>query len=326
MSRTTQIIIAVAAGLACLILLFLLAPTKIQVDVKLGGSSTSASSEAQAPVADSGNNNSYVAPATEVATEAPATEAATQATAPEATTAAQAPAANDTATTAPAAQQTTPAVSSGNAASDSAMSKAEIVALYNTAVNKVKTSAKQVTRNYKKLSCPDDGVELPSAIQGIGKTAIGTFVKGTDTPESWTSMDDIKIVFPVGNTDYCSKLTADMVESATIKDNGTTYTITLKLYDDKITSPEKGQGYAACFNTITASTITSVSIPTVTFNKVDVNGINGSIVATVDKANSRVTKATFFSTDVMKINVKVVVSTLDCKITMVQEEDFSIDY
>ena len=194
---------------------------------------------------------------------------------------------------------------------DGSMSTEEIVSLYNTAVNKVKQEATNLTRNYKHVSAPEDQLELPSAIQGLGKTAIGTFVKGTDTPESWTSKEDIQIVFPVGNTDYSSHLTADMVETATCEEVGGTYKITLKLYDDKLTSPAKGEGYAGVFNTTTASTFTEINIPTVTFNRVDVNGVNGSIACTVDKATQHVTEITFANTDILKLEVKVVVATLN---------------
>lgn len=217
-------------------------------------------------------------------------------------------------------KQPTEAVQNGQ------MSKAEIVKLYNTSVNKVKKEATELTRNYKHLSVPEDLLELPAAIQGIGKTAIGTFVKGSDEPESWTSKEDMNIVFPVGNTDYSSKLTADMVESAACTDNGKTYTVQLKLYDDKITSPEKGQGYAGVFNTITASTITGVSIPTVTFNEVTVKGTDGAITCTIDKASKRVTEITFANTDHLDIDVKVVFSNLKAKLAMVSEENYSIKY
>lgn len=201
-----------------------------------------------------------------------------------------------------------------------------IVELYNTAVNKVKKEASTLTRNYKHVSAPEDQLELPGAIQGLGKTAIGTFVKGTDTPESWTSRDDMNIVFPVGNTDYSSHLTADMVETATREDTGSSYKIYLKLYDDKITSPAKGEGYAGVFNTITASTFDEISVPTVTFNKVDVNGVKGSILCTVDKATNRVTQITFANTDILSLEVKVLVSTLNAKLALEVEENYSIAY
>ncbi len=209
---------------------------------------------------------------------------------------------------------------------DGSMSTEEIVSLYNTAVNKVKQEATNLTRNYKHVSAPEDQLELPSAIQGLGKTAIGTFVKGTDTPESWTSKEDMQIVFPVGNTDYSSHLTADMVETATCEEVGGTYKITLKLYDDKLTSPAKGEGYAGVFNTTTASTFTEINIPTVTFNRVDINGVNGSITCTVDKATQRVTEITFTNTDILKLEVKVVVATLNVKLALAVEENYSVAY
>ena len=209
---------------------------------------------------------------------------------------------------------------------DGSMSTEEIVSLYNTAVNKVKQEATNLTRNYKHISAPEDQLELPSAIQGLGKTAIGTFVKGTDTPESWTSKEDMQIVFPVGNTDYSSHLTADMVETATCEEVGGTHKITLKLYDDKLTSPAKGEGYAGVFNTTTASTFTEINIPTVTFNRVDVNGVNGSITCTVDKATQHVTEITFANTDILKLEVKVVVATLNVKLALAVEENYSVAY
>lgn len=210
--------------------------------------------------------------------------------------------------------------------SDGAMSKEQIVDLYNTAVNKVKNEASTLTRNYKHVSAPEDQLELPSAIQGIGKTAIGTFVKGTDTPESWTSKDDMQIVFPVGNTDYSSHLTADMVETAACEDTGSSYQITLKLYDDKLTSPAKGEGYAGVFNTVTASTFSEINVPTVTFNRVDINGADGSVACTVDKSSQRVTEITFTETDILNLEVKVLISTLNAKLALATEENYTIEY
>ncbi len=216
---------------------------------------------------------------------------------------------------------------SSPASSDSSsMSTEKIVELYNTAANKVKAEAITLTRNYKKLESLPEYLELPSAIQSIGSAAMNQFVKGSDTPESWTTKEDMQIVFPVGGTDYTSHLSADMVENATCTDNGSTYQIELKLYDYKLTSPEKGQGYAGVFNTVTASSITGVNIPTVTFNTVDVNGINGSISCTVDKATQRVTEITFRNTDILKLNVKVVFSAVDAKLALASEENYSIQY
>ena len=120
-------------------------------------------------------------------------------------------------------------------------------------------------------------------------------------------------------------MTPDMVESATCTDNGSAYQLEIKLYDDKITSPAKGTGYAGVFNTVTADSISSVSIPGVTFNSVDVNGINGSISCTIDKASKHVTDITFRNTDILAIDAKVIVG-VQAKLALASELNFTISY
>lgn len=203
---------------------------------------------------------------------------------------------------------------------------AEIVSYYNDSVNRVKKEATSLTRNYKKMKSLPEYLELPSAIESIGKAAIEQFVKGSDTPETWTSKEDIKTVFPVGGTEYSSHLTVDMVESATCSDKGSTYQIELKLYNDAKTSPAKGEGYAGVFNTVTASTFSDINIPTVTFKSVKVNGIGGSVSCTVDKETGRVTAITFRNTDILDMDVKVAFSDTHAKFALSAEENYTIKY
>lgn len=203
---------------------------------------------------------------------------------------------------------------------------AETVKLYNDSVNRVKREAKTLTRNYKHMQSLDEYLELPSAIQSLGKTAMNTFVKGTDEAESWTSKEDMNLVFPVGGTDYSSHLTADMVKSAKATDNGDSYAVEIILFDDTVTSPEKGTGYAGVFNTVTASTFSDINIPTVKFEKVDVNGINGSIKCTIDKNSGRVTEITFCNTDILYLGVKVAFSNMNVKFALAVEENYTVQY
>lgn len=216
--------------------------------------------------------------------------------------------------------------SSGVTPSTSKMSTSDIVSLYNSSVNRVKSEATTVTRNYKKLESLPEYLELPSAIESIGSAAIKQFVKGSDTPESWSTKEEINTVFPVGGTDYSSHLTADMVQSASCEDKGTSYQVEIKLYDDTITSPSKGQGYAGVFNTVTASTFDGINIPTVTFNEVTVKGINGSISCTIDKNTKHVTDITFRNADVLSMDVKVAFSNLKAQFALSAEENYTIQY
>lgn len=265
--------------------------------------------------------NGTVTPSTAApVTAAPATQP--QATAAPATAAPQTSAVNPSASDeAPSEQPTAaPADNSG-----SSMSTEQIVELYNTCVNKVKPEATTIVRNYQKLESLPEYLELPSAVQGIGSAAIKQFVKGSDEPQTWTTKEDFELGFPVGGTDYSSHMTPDMVESATCTDNGSAYQLEIKLYDDKITSPAKGTGYAGVFNTVTADSISSVSIPGVTFNSVDVNGINGSISCTIDKASKHVTDITFRNTDILAIDAKVIVG-VQAKLALASELNYTISY
>lgn len=202
----------------------------------------------------------------------------------------------------------------------------EIVKLYNDSVNRVKGEASSITRNYRHMESLPEYLELPSAIQSIGSAAMDQFVKGTDEPQSWNSPDDIKTIFPVSGEDYSSHLTADMVKNASCTEDNEAYKVSIELQNDAITSPQKGEGYAGVFNTVTASTFSEINIPTVTFQTVDVNGINGAIECTIDKNSGRVTEITFKNTDVLHLGVKVAISNMNVQFALAVEENYTIAY
>lgn len=202
----------------------------------------------------------------------------------------------------------------------------EIVKLYNDSVNRVKGEASSITRNYRHMESLSEYLELPSAIQSIGSAAMDQFVKGTDEPQSWSSPDDIKTIFPVSGEDYSSHLTADMVKNASCTEDNEAYKVSIELQNDAITSPQKGEGYAGVFNTVTASTFSEINIPTVTFQTVDVNGINGAIECTIDKNSGRVTEITFKNTDVLHLGVKVAISNMNVQFALAVEENYTIAY
>lgn len=217
---------------------------------------------------------------------------------------------------------------SKNADTDEQASKGteEIVKLYNDSVNRVKGEASSITRNYRHMESLPEYLELPSAIQSIGSAAMDQFVKGTDEPQSWSSTDEIKTIFPVSGEDYSSHLTADMVKNASCTEDNEAYKVSIELQNDAITSPQKGEGYAGVFNTVTASTFSEINIPTVTFQTVDVNGINGAIECTIDKNSGRVTEITFKNTDVLHLGVKVAISNMNVQFALAVEENYTIAY
>lgn len=203
---------------------------------------------------------------------------------------------------------------------------AEVVNIYNTAANKIKSNAKSITRNYSKMQSLPEYLQLPSAINSLGKWAIDKFVKGSDEPVTFTSKEDITANFPVGGESYTSHLTSDMVKNVSFKDTGKTYEIAFVLYNDKLTSPKKGTGYAGVFNTVSASTFEEINVPGTKFESVKINGINGKIQCTIDKATGHVTKAIYTNTDVLNLGVKVAGSNMTVKFALACENSYSIKY
>ena len=210
--------------------------------------------------------------------------------------------------------------------SSTAKTTAEVVNIYNTAANKIKSNAKSITRNYSKMQSLPEYLQLPSAISSLGSWAINKFVKGSEEPVTFTSKEDITTNFPVGGESYTSHLTADMVKNVSFKDTGKTYEITFVLYNDKLTSPQKGTGYAGVFNTVSASTFEEISVPGTKFESVKINGVNGKIQCTIDKATGHVTKAIYTNTDVLNLGVKVAGSNMTVKFALACENSYSIKY
>lgn len=210
--------------------------------------------------------------------------------------------------------------------SSTAKTTAEVVNIYNSAANKIKSNAKSITRNYSKMQSLPEYLQLPSAINSLGSWAINKFVKGSDEPVTFTSKEDIIANFPVGGESYTSHLTSDMVKNVSFKDTGKTYEITFVLYNDKLTNPKKGTGYAGVFNTVSASTFEEISVPGTKFESVKINGINGKIQCTIDKATGHVTKAIYTNTDVLNLGVKVAGSNMTVKFALASENSYSIKY
>ena len=213
-----------------------------------------------------------------------------------------------------------------NKTSSATKTTAEAVNIYNTAANKIKSNAKSITRNYSKMQSLPEYLQLPSAINSLGKWAIEKFVKGSDEPATFTSKDEIMAYFPISGESYTSHLTSDMVKSTSFKDTGKTYEITFVLYNDKLTSPKKGTGYAGVFNTVSASTFEEINVPGTKFESVKINGINGKIQCTIDKATGHVSKAIYTNTDVLNLGVKVAGSNLNVKFALACENSYTIKY
>lgn len=182
--------------------------------------------------------------------------------------------------------------------------KEEIVEYFNTAVNKVKTDAKSVTRNYSKISL-NGSTTLPSALNGVLRLLGGAdkFLgdqlskNSKTTPETFTGSAAIKGVFPVENETWASKLTAADVQSATCTEKDGKYTITITtVADGKSSSVQHGQGHAPkAFNVILPGVVND-NIPGAAASLVGTATMNypeSKITAVIDIATGHVESSTY---------------------------------
>lgn len=234
-------------------------------------------------------------------------------------------------TTAPTTQpttQATPDVSedanqttapSNDTAPSGEMSKAEIIALFNESANKVKTEATKVVKNYEYKRMLEEHLDVPSALNGMMDTLMGSVMKDDLEPQEYTGEMIIE-KYPVPRETWSSKLTeADVVE-ATCVDNGTEYEITLKLVDT--TNPTVGSGVAAAMDTITEED--KEGIPDMV-QKMNMEYFDCVIRCKIDKASGRTTWSNYLSPVVFDCEVKML-GTLAAKVGFSFEKDYTITY
>lgn len=188
------------------------------------------------------------------------------------------------------------------AASKKPEGTAEVVAYFNTAVNKVKTSAKSVKQNYVKnyLAAP---ATVPSVLNGVYKMLggdewlDGMLVDNSQGAATFSTKAEIKHGFPVEDQSWGSKLTAADVKSATCTESNGVYTITiLTKADGKSSTVDYGQGHNPKALNAVPPRVINDNIPGIATSITGTASMNypyGKIVITVDAATGNVKTADY---------------------------------
>lgn len=126
-------------------------------------------------------------------------------------------------------------------------SKEEIVAYFNTVINKVKPDAKAITQT-NETSYPAGNVDLGSL--GVFESTVDKLISANMGEKeercglTVTSVADKNRIFPVENEEWSSKLTAADVKEAKCVEKDGIYTIGLRLVDDDLNpSADHGEGH-----------------------------------------------------------------------------------
>ncbi len=189
--------------------------------------------------------------------------------------------------------------SSANTASKKPSTKAEIVKYFNTASNKVKTSAKSVTKdreeNYQAAPINLGALGL---FEGVVNKLIddNMGVNEEQSGRTGTSAADKNAIYPVENESWSSKLTEADVKTATCTEKDGVYTITLTLVNDPLaTSYSHGSGHhGKAFSIVMPQTIKDNAGGAASLlGSLKVGYENGKIIVNVDAATGNITSAKY---------------------------------
>lgn len=183
-------------------------------------------------------------------------------------------------------------------------SQADILAYFNTAINKVKPNAKQITLN-SEVNSTAGGISgnLPGTLTSMADGLIADNMGPKDLSSldpglvNATTTDQKNAMFPVENESWSSKLTADDISSATYTEADGKYTITILVKEDEpSTDTAHGSGHnGKVFSVIMPSIVTDNAGPAASLIKdVKTGHKDGKIVVTVDKETGNVETATYY--------------------------------
>ena len=182
-------------------------------------------------------------------------------------------------------------------------SQADILAYFNTAINKVKPNAKQITLN-SEVNRTAGGISgnLPGTLTSMADSLIADNMGPKDLSSldpglvNATTTEQKNAMFPVENESWSSKLTADDISSATYTEADGKYTITILVKEDApSTDTAHGTGHnGKAFSVIMPSIVTDNAGPAASLIKdVKTGHKDGKIVVTVDKETGNVETATY---------------------------------
>ncbi len=226
-------------------------------------------------------------------------------------------------TTAP--QPTSPKENEGTTASgssSSAMATAEIIKLFNESANKVKTDASKVVKNYEKRKHNEEHLIVPSVVEGMAADLMEKNFKDDTEPIEYLTREEIVDKYQVPGVEWSSCLTEAEVASASIKDNGNEYEISITLHPTE--NPEPGMGVAKAFDTITTSEVMAEAPSFLT--SFSTNYTDCTVNCKIDKATGRTTWSNYKSTVILKVKLLFLGNELDAQVGMSFEKDYTITY
>ena len=228
-------------------------------------------------------------------------------------------------------QKAAPAAASSSSESKQTSSKpqttAQVLAYFNTAVNKVKPGAKSLVKNYEKNT--QAGTFSLTGPFKVFSGAINNLVKsnmGEKEEDHNRKLTDIVKYFPVENESWSSKLTTDNISSATLTEKGGKYVVTVRVKPDAASSDTAhGKGnHGKVFSIVMNQVILDNAGPVKSLLKdgLTIGYRDGRITAEIDPATGNITHINYYY--VWILNVTAAGTSVSAPFGI--EQDFNINW
>ena len=193
----------------------------------------------------------------------------------------------------------------------------EIVTYFNKNANRVKTEAKKVVKNYEDREVGE--IDAPPALMWVTKVVDIEKIMADDTePMEFATREEIVENFQVPKQSYVSCITANEVESASCKEEGNYYIITIKVKDQK--NPVVGKGTGAMFDVVEAEEVAAKAEGLVEDFSTEYHDC--VVVAKFEKSTNRMVHANYMTP--MKLIVQIAGSKASMEMSF--EKDYTITY
>ena len=193
----------------------------------------------------------------------------------------------------------------------------EIVAYFNKNANRVKTEATKVVKNYEDREVGE--IDAPTALMWVTKVVDIEKIMADDTePMEFATREEIVENFQVPKQSYVSCVTVNDVESASCKEEGNYYIITIKVKDQK--NPVVGKGTGAMFDVVEAEEVEAKAEGIV--DDFTTEYYDCVVVAKFEKSTNRMVHANYMTP--MKLNVTIGKSNASMEMSF--EKDYTITY
>ncbi|MDR1630724.1 MAG: hypothetical protein LBS36_11020 [Oscillospiraceae bacterium] len=229
---------------------------------------------------------------------------------------------------------TTTAQNTTQAAAKKPETKEEIAKYYAAAVNKVKTSAKSISKVYVNNTNYQSIVEIGNndAISSIAQSLMGQFLKEDTTKVTYSTPADYVAHFPPNKSATCN-LAAGMIDTAECKDLGSEYEITIKM-NSSMSSPDVdppfgGGKVGTTFNIVDVDQVTGAAGSMVSLEGMKNSYFDASLTCKIDKATGNMTylDQTLPSTmEFAKVTAAVIIKVNNAKLGLQYQEKWEVEW